>query len=163
VAETTVKRFLCCEFLRTAKAMGQLYQCWRRIYREENVPPLQVPVSHVLRFISIWDLFTYSSSRLLLLARADTELRPNGQQVAPGKRFLNEMWRIGMTNVYHLGLRVPKEGCGGRRGWEATRTLKTPFLLVITPSTLCWKCLKWGLFNLYVFPPSSSGLQKLTN
>jgi hypothetical protein len=31
VAETTVKRFLCCGFRRTAKTMGQVYQCWWRI------------------------------------------------------------------------------------------------------------------------------------
>jgi hypothetical protein len=30
VAETTVKRLLCCGFRRSGKAMGQLYQCcWR--------------------------------------------------------------------------------------------------------------------------------------
>jgi hypothetical protein len=27
VAETTVKRFLCCGFRRSGKAMGQVYQC----------------------------------------------------------------------------------------------------------------------------------------
>jgi hypothetical protein len=27
VAETTVKRLLCCGFRRTGKAMGQMYQC----------------------------------------------------------------------------------------------------------------------------------------
>jgi hypothetical protein len=59
VAETTVKRFLCCEFRRTGKAMGQVYQCWWRICREINVF-FQVSVSHVLRFISIYDLFTDS-------------------------------------------------------------------------------------------------------
>jgi hypothetical protein len=31
VAETTVKRLLSCEFRRTGKAMGQVYQCWWRI------------------------------------------------------------------------------------------------------------------------------------
>jgi hypothetical protein len=28
VAETTIKRLLCCGFRRTGKAMGQVYQCW---------------------------------------------------------------------------------------------------------------------------------------
>jgi hypothetical protein len=37
VAETTVKRLLCCGFRRTGKAMGQMYQCWWRICREKNV------------------------------------------------------------------------------------------------------------------------------
>jgi hypothetical protein len=34
VAETTVKCLLCCEFRRTDKAMGQVYQWWWRICRE---------------------------------------------------------------------------------------------------------------------------------
>jgi hypothetical protein len=34
VAETTDKRFLCCWFRRTGKAMGQVYRCWWRICRE---------------------------------------------------------------------------------------------------------------------------------
>jgi hypothetical protein len=37
VAETIVKRLLCCRFRRTVKAMGQVYQCWWRICREINV------------------------------------------------------------------------------------------------------------------------------
>jgi hypothetical protein len=37
VAETTVKILLCCEFRRTGKVMGQVYQCWWRICREINV------------------------------------------------------------------------------------------------------------------------------
>jgi hypothetical protein len=28
VAETRMKILLCCEFRRTGKAMGQVYQCW---------------------------------------------------------------------------------------------------------------------------------------
>jgi hypothetical protein len=37
VAETTVKRLLCCGFRRTGKATGQVYQCLWRICREINV------------------------------------------------------------------------------------------------------------------------------
>jgi hypothetical protein len=37
VAETTVKRLLCCGFRCTGKAMGQEYQCWWTICREINV------------------------------------------------------------------------------------------------------------------------------
>jgi hypothetical protein len=47
VAETTVKRLLCCWFRRTGKAMGQMYQCWWGICREINVSS-QVRISHVL-------------------------------------------------------------------------------------------------------------------
>jgi hypothetical protein len=37
VAETTVKRLLCCRFQHTGKVMGQAYQCWQRICQEINV------------------------------------------------------------------------------------------------------------------------------
>jgi hypothetical protein len=37
VAETTVKRLLCCRFRCTGKVMGQGYPCWWRICREINV------------------------------------------------------------------------------------------------------------------------------
>jgi hypothetical protein len=58
VAETTVKRLLCCGFRRTNKAMGHMYQSWWRICREIHF--FRVRISHVLRFISICDLFTDS-------------------------------------------------------------------------------------------------------
>jgi hypothetical protein len=48
------KRLLCCGFRRIGKAMGQVYQCWWRICR----------ISHVLRFISLCDLFADSLSYL---------------------------------------------------------------------------------------------------
>jgi hypothetical protein len=50
----TIKCLLCCGFRRTGKAMGQVNQCWWRICR--------VRVSHILRFISICELFTDSPS-----------------------------------------------------------------------------------------------------
>jgi hypothetical protein len=56
---TTVKRLLCCGFSRTGKAMEQVYQRWWGICREVNVF-FQVRISPVLRFISIYDLFTDS-------------------------------------------------------------------------------------------------------
>jgi hypothetical protein len=34
VAEKTIKRLLCYGFRRNNKAMGQVYQCWWKIYRE---------------------------------------------------------------------------------------------------------------------------------
>jgi hypothetical protein len=37
MAETTVKRLLCCRFRRTGKAMREVYQCSCRICREINV------------------------------------------------------------------------------------------------------------------------------
>jgi hypothetical protein len=47
VAETTVKRLLCCGFRRARKAMGRVHQyCWR-ICREINVL-FQVRISYVL-------------------------------------------------------------------------------------------------------------------
>jgi hypothetical protein len=57
VAETTVKRLLCCGVGRTFKAMEQFYHCWWRICREINVS-FQVRISHISGFIYICDLFT---------------------------------------------------------------------------------------------------------
>jgi hypothetical protein len=37
VAETTVRKLLCCGFRRTGKTKGQMYQCRWSIYREINV------------------------------------------------------------------------------------------------------------------------------
>jgi hypothetical protein len=62
VAETTVKRLLCC--VSDGKAMGQVYQCRWRICREINVL-VQVRISQVLRFISICGLFTDSPSHIM--------------------------------------------------------------------------------------------------
>jgi hypothetical protein len=57
------KTFLCSAFGRTGKAIGQVYQCWWRICREINVTPrLRPQGSHILRFMSICDLFTDSPS-----------------------------------------------------------------------------------------------------
>jgi hypothetical protein len=61
MAETIVKRLLCCGFRRSDKAMGQVYKCWWRICREINV--FQVRISHVLCLIFILTDF-------LTLARA---------------------------------------------------------------------------------------------
>jgi hypothetical protein len=72
VAETTVKRFLCCGFRRTVKTTVQLYQCWRKLCREINVFFFQVWISHVLRFTAICDLFSDSP----LWKRLDLERFP---------------------------------------------------------------------------------------
>jgi hypothetical protein len=49
VAETTIKRLLCCGFRRTGKSMGQVYQCLWRICREISVlPRLEFHVFYVL-------------------------------------------------------------------------------------------------------------------
>jgi hypothetical protein len=37
MAETAVKRLLCCLFQRTGNAMGQVYHSWWRICQEKNV------------------------------------------------------------------------------------------------------------------------------
>jgi hypothetical protein len=65
VAETKVKRLLCCRFRRIDKVMEQVYQCWWGICREINIF-FQVRILHVLRFISIRDLFTDSPSYISL-------------------------------------------------------------------------------------------------
>jgi hypothetical protein len=48
VAETTVKRLLCCGFRRNNKAMRQVYQCWWRVCRQINVS--FPPGSHITCF-----------------------------------------------------------------------------------------------------------------
>jgi hypothetical protein len=61
VAETTAKRLLWCGFRSTGKAMGQVYQCLVE-GMSRNKCFFQVRISPVLRFISICDLFTDSTS-----------------------------------------------------------------------------------------------------
>jgi hypothetical protein len=61
IAETTVKRVLCCGFRHIGKAMRQVYQCWWSICREINVIS-SFECHYVLRFISICVLFTDSPS-----------------------------------------------------------------------------------------------------
>jgi hypothetical protein len=74
VAETTVKILPCCEFRRTDKAMGQVYQCWWRICREINVySRLEY---HVLRFIYICDLFTDSRTYYIYGKAKHIQLHP---------------------------------------------------------------------------------------
>jgi hypothetical protein len=61
MAETPVKRVLCCAFRRTGIAMVQVYQCWWRIYREMNV--FFFPDSNITCLcVIICDLFTDSPS-----------------------------------------------------------------------------------------------------
>jgi hypothetical protein len=59
VAETIIKRLLGCGFRRTGKAMGQMYQCWWRMSRNKMFSRFKY---HLLRFISISDLFADSLS-----------------------------------------------------------------------------------------------------
>jgi hypothetical protein len=66
VAETTVKKILCCGFRRSGKAMTQVCQRWWRICRETNIF-FQVRISHVLLFISICDVFTNCPSYYILV------------------------------------------------------------------------------------------------
>jgi hypothetical protein len=56
--ETTVKTLLCCGFRRTGKAMGQVPMLAEDMSRGKCF--FQVRISHVLRFIQIFDLFTDS-------------------------------------------------------------------------------------------------------
>jgi hypothetical protein len=57
LADTTVKKLLCCGFRRTGKVMGQVEDMSR------NKCFVHVRISHVLSFISICDLFTDSRSQ----------------------------------------------------------------------------------------------------
>jgi hypothetical protein len=61
VPETADKRLLCCGLQRTGKAMGQVI-----LMSVENMPRnkcfVHVRISHILRFISICDIFSDPSS-----------------------------------------------------------------------------------------------------
>jgi hypothetical protein len=69
MAETTIKRFLCCGFRRTGKAMGQVYQCWWRICLEINV----FSRFEYHMFYVLYPFVTY----VLTLPRSRMELAPN--------------------------------------------------------------------------------------
>jgi hypothetical protein len=56
LAETTVKRLLCCEFRRTDKAKGQAYQCWW-ICREINVFFAGSNITCVMLFINLLSIY----------------------------------------------------------------------------------------------------------
>jgi hypothetical protein len=64
VAETTVKRLVCCGFRSTGKAVGHVCLCWW-ICRECFF--FQVRILHVLRLLSICDFSTESPSYFILL------------------------------------------------------------------------------------------------
>jgi hypothetical protein len=67
VAETTVKRLLCCGFRHTGKAMGQLYQCRWRICREINVSTgLEYHMFYVL-YPFVTYLLTLPRKKLLIM------------------------------------------------------------------------------------------------
>jgi hypothetical protein len=61
VVETTVRRLLYCWFGSTGKALGQLYQCWWRIYREINVFPGS-NVTCVTFHIHLWPIYWLSQT-----------------------------------------------------------------------------------------------------
>jgi hypothetical protein len=100
VTETTVNRLLCCGFPRTGKAMGQLYQCWWRIYRDINVF-FQVRISHVLRFISICDLLTDCSSYFRIASTA--YMRKQKVKVASVLKYHGMKPRVFLTSAQYLG------------------------------------------------------------
>jgi hypothetical protein len=70
VAETTVKRLICCWFWRTGKGMGQ---CWRRLCWEINVFP-SMNITFMF-YIHLWPIYWLSLILLLFYdwgSRADT-------------------------------------------------------------------------------------------
>jgi hypothetical protein len=57
VVETAIKRLLCCKFRRTGKAIGQVYHVLV-VDMSRNKCFFHVIISYVLRFMSIYSLFT---------------------------------------------------------------------------------------------------------
>jgi hypothetical protein len=74
-------------FRRTGKAMGQVYQRWWMICREINVL-IRVPISHVLHFISICDLFpTRIFDRVIYVGYAyDTGIKQQSSPPHPNSK-----------------------------------------------------------------------------
>jgi hypothetical protein len=91
VAETTVGKLTRCGFRRNDKAIGQMYQYWLRICREINIF-FQFRISHVLRFISVCDLFTDTSSYYLVIFLVGS--RQTGK-LEPG----TSLYEIGMLTI----------------------------------------------------------------
>jgi hypothetical protein len=69
LAETTVKRLLCCGFVRTGKAMAQMCQCWWRICREISFSRFEYHMFYVL-----YPFMTY----LLILPRITIDIEEGG-------------------------------------------------------------------------------------
>jgi hypothetical protein len=71
VVQTTAKRLLCCGFRRTVRAMGQVYQCWRRICREINVAHAESEAETIQRI-------DFGSSRMV----TQRKTRQSGKEMA---------------------------------------------------------------------------------
>jgi hypothetical protein len=73
VAETTVKRLLCCGFRRPGNAMGQVYQCRWMICREINVfPRFEYHMFYVL-FTFVTYLLTVPHTSKVIIQQNGTE------------------------------------------------------------------------------------------
>jgi hypothetical protein len=93
VAETTVKRLLCCGFWRSGKAMGQMYECWWGICREINVISFEYHMFYVL--------YPFETHLLTLLHRKDLE--GNG----PGLiKVLSRHFTWGTEESYENSVRI---------------------------------------------------------
>jgi hypothetical protein len=68
VAETTVKRLLCCGIQRTGKVMVQVYQCWWRMSRK-NCFSFQVRISCFTFYIR--DQFTNFPSYIVFQGKVN--------------------------------------------------------------------------------------------
>jgi hypothetical protein len=71
VVDTVVLRLLCCGFRRTGKAMGPVYQCWRRICREINVS--FSPGSNITYFtfyIHLWLIYWFCITEFFVFSQA---------------------------------------------------------------------------------------------
>jgi hypothetical protein len=62
VAETTVRRLLCCGFRSTGKATGQVYQCRWRICPDVKVIFVGLSIIYFTYYTHLCDLFNDSAS-----------------------------------------------------------------------------------------------------
>jgi hypothetical protein len=106
VAETTVKRLLCCGFRRTGKAMGQVYQCLWRICREINVLSrfeyhmfyvLYPFVSHLLILLCIIKIRSFSRSTPMVV----TNFKPQREEKSLSSLPKTSIYKINIPEKSH--------------------------------------------------------------
>jgi hypothetical protein len=124
VAETTVKRFLCCGFRRAGKAMGQVYQCWWRICREVNV----FSRFEYHMFYVLYPFFLVSRDGLW----ATLSLPENEDEIPRALNFT--CWNSGW--YCELGWGSDTSVCGPQRGLFM---LRSGFILTATPLNACFQ------------------------
>jgi hypothetical protein len=104
VAETTVKRLLCCGFRRTEEAMRQVYQCWWRICREIIFPPAS-SITCFTFYIHLWPIYWLPPYKQLEISWSHKWLsfsqeRPRSMKLAPGLGMRVDTVYLGLASFW---------------------------------------------------------------